>query len=458
MKTKPAADRSIRSFWRSLFFFATAVCLSFSLIACGSNGQSNEGNGGDEATVAENTNQDQGGNEEPSNSDKEDDSENSEKGTKKRRERTISVNAARAVQSDLVVPIIAEGTIRARHSAEIRTELEGRLIQIYAEDGQSVRKGQLIAKLDSREYEVAAEEARAKYLEALSLLAVEEDSLPALEIPDELQEKFEELRRLEKKGLITREERLAREIALEVEALRDGIYRVEIAASRSGVSAARTALERARLTLERTEIRAPFSGVVTGLVLSQGEQVTKGQQICTLVNNVDIEAEVGVLEADMSELTVGRPAFLIFPAVGETLQAEVDVVSPQFDRDTRTCQVLLRFRSENGSVRPGMFVRAVIAGRTYKDRLLVPKEAILTREGRPLLFKVEDDRTKWLYLQLGERNDYLVEVKRVLQGGTLAPGDLVIVTDHLTLAHDAKVKVKKVVGISDPWSSVQEDT
>ncbi|MFH1754455.1 MAG: efflux RND transporter periplasmic adaptor subunit [Candidatus Latescibacterota bacterium] len=441
---------SCRCFSRFILVLVTA----FLLAACGGGGSDEDLNEhtqtADQSVEGEIGEQQEGDADDAATGDEDEDE------PKKRRERITSVHAAQVVQSDLVVPIIAEGTVRARHTAEIRSELEGRLVRIHVQDGATVKKGQIIAALDAREYEVAAEEARSRYLETLSLLAVEQDSLATMVIPASLKEKFKELDRLEQQGKITREEKLVREIKLEVEALKDGIYRVEIAASRSGVSAARTTLERARLTLERAQIRAPFDGVVTGLVLSQGEQVTKGQSICTLVNNIDIEAEVGVLEADMGNLIAGRPALLIVSSLSETLQVQVDVISPQFDRDTRTCQVLLRFKSEQGRVRPGMFVRAIIAGETFAKRLLVPKEAILTRDGRPLLFKVEEERSKWLYLKLGKRNDYLVEVESVLQGGTLAPGDLVIVSDHLTLAHDAKVKVKKIVGISDPWNSGSE--
>ena len=69
----------------------------------------------------------------------------------------------------------------------------------------------------------------------------------------------------------------------------------------------------------------------------------------------------------------------------DTLAVTVDVISPQFDRESRTCDVLLRLRNEEGKIRPGMFARAIIAGESFSDRLLVPKEAILTRDGRPLL-------------------------------------------------------------------------
>ena len=112
--------------------------------------------------------------------------------------------------------------------------------------------------------------------------------------------------------------------------------------------------------------------------------------------------------------------------------------------------MLIRVKNDDGRLRPGMFARALIAGERFEDRLLVPREAILTRDGRPLLFKVEDGRAKWLYVGVGESNDHLVEITSVLQGGTLEPGDRVVVSDHLTLAHDAKVKVRKTLAVRRP--------
>jgi membrane fusion protein (multidrug efflux system) len=347
--------------------------------------------------------------------------------------------------------VVAEGAIRARHTAEIRTEINGRIMTIPSREGQKIRKGAIILKLDAREYQVAAQEARSKYLQALSILAVEEDSIDVVERSAELIEKIRELEKLEESGKISREERLAREVALDVEELKNGSFRADMVATRSGVTAARMDLERAYLNLERTEIRAPFSGVISGLTLSEGEHVVTSQTLCTIVNNTDLEAQVGVLESDIGNVEQGRPALLAIPALGETLRVDVDVISPHFDRNSRTCDVLLRLEDPTGHVKPGMFARAIIAGERFEDRLLVPRESILTRDGRPLLFKVDGDQAKWLYLKLGRQNDYVVEVEGVLQGGSLEPGDLVVVSNHLTLSHDAKIKVKKTLLIGDPW-------
>jgi len=84
---------------------------------------------------------------------------------------------------------------------------------------------------------------------------------------------------------------------------------------------------------------------------------------------------------------------------------------------------------------------------------LIPNEAILSRDGRPLLFRVEDDHAKWVYLKLGLRNDRFTEVERVLQGGPLDPGTLIVISNHLTLSHDAKVKVRKIIDNRVAWSN-----
>jgi membrane fusion protein (multidrug efflux system) len=424
------------------------VCLAFALAACGTDNHAAESGEGDSSSVAsvEGSMESDG-----ENFGQKDDEKNSEEKKKKKKEKSTTVGASVVFSGDLIKPVIAEGTIRARNSAEIRAEIAGKITRVYAQEGQVLRKGQMIAKIDDREYQVAVEEARATYLQTLSLLAIEEDDLKAQAMAQEMRDEFANLERLERAGEITAEERLAREIEMDVEALKGGKFRVEIAAARSGVSQARAAHERARLNLERTEIRAPFNGVITALTLSLGELATANEAICTVVDNINIEAEVGVLEADLGYVTTGKPTLLAVPALGETLQVQVDVVSPQFDRASRTCQVLIRLKDDSGRIRPGMFVRALIAGQTFIDRLLVPREAILTRDDRPLLFKVEDGRAKWLYITLGESNDDLVEITKVLQGGQLAPGDKVIVSDHLTLTHEAKVKVKKTLPVKDPW-------
>ncbi len=373
------------------------------------------------------------------------------------KEKTVSVNAAKAIRADLVIPVIAEGTIRAPRSTEIRTEITGRVQKVFIKEGQRVRRGQTLAQLDDREYQVALDEAQANYLQALGKLAVDDDGDSNTDAAADLEARVKEIEEMGRTGALTREEVQKKILELEVAATKEGAYRDELVEVRSGMSAARAAVKRAELDLEHTTITAPFDGVVEDITITSGEWVTVQQHLCDLVDNVNVEADVAVLESDLAGVDEGRPVLLEVPALAETLRVNVDVVSPQVDAATRTCRVLMRFKNTEGRFRPGMFVRAVIAGRSFPDCLLVPKEAILTRDGRPLLFRIEDDRSKWVYVRLGRSNDRFVEIDRVLQGGPLDAGTLVVVSDHLTLTHDAKVKVKKVQEPAPLWSDRSEE-
>lgn len=458
----PRSARSMRSMRRVSLLLVLLLGL---WTGCGGTGDSGDGSDADSTGTASESaagsdspgesSSDESGDDGEDSGDSED-SDDKDGEDKPRKEKTTSVQAATVTRGNLVIPVVAEGRIRARKTAEIRSEISGRVDRILVQEGSRVGRGQVLARLDGREYEVAIAESRSRYLESLSRILVEEerresdgaggDTIAALE--EELVDLWEQ----ERLGKMSRDERLARERAIEIAALENGAFRQRLVDARTGLAGAKADEERARLNLERTEIRAPFAGVVSNLTLQPGERITTGDPICNLVDNVDVEAEVGVLESDLRGLVVGRPALLMIPALAETLQASVDVIAPEIDPDTRTCRVLLRYRSEDGRVRPGMFVRASIAGQTFEDRILVPREAILMRDERPLVFKVEDGRAKWVYVTTGMQNDRVVEISGVIQGGPLDPGTKVIVTDHLTLTENAKVKVTKTRGLGDPWA------
>lgn len=376
------------------------------------------------------------------------DADESDDDTSSRRERSVTVEVARAVAGDLVLPIVAEGALEARHDVTLNTELQGQVLRVHVREGERVHEGDLIVELDAREHTVALEQAEATYREALARLAAEGD--------------LQDLEGGELDALAAAPPGSAAsptgtpamdQILAEVEAMREGAYRRDVMVARSGVGAARAALEQARLDLERTQFRAPFDGVVEDLIDTVGEQVPVGTAICRIVDDRALAARVEVLESDLRGLERGRPVLLGIPALGDTIAATVDVVGTTVDPNSRTCHVLMWIDNPDGRRKPGMYIRASIAGDTRPAQLLVPNQAILTRDGRPLLFKVEKDRARWLYVQLGERNDAVVAIARVDQGGTLEPGDSVVVSNHLTLAHEAKVSVRRTVPLGDPWSA-----
>lgn len=381
-----------------------------------------------------------------------DSSAGEEAGEEPAKEKAIKVNVGEVRQGDLVLPVYADGTIRTPRSAAIKTKVGGQLLEVKVRDGDRVRRGQLLARIDPREYELALEESRFRHLAALSQMAAEGDTFTAnASAVAAFAAERDRLAAARDRGELARDAYQAQLLDLEKRALQDGAFREAVFQQRTGLAEARLAEERARLNLEYTEVRAPFDGIVQGLAMVVGEIVGAGTQVCAVTNNDRLEAAVNVLEADLGDLATGRPVLLAVAATGDTLRAQVDVISPTLDQASRTCEVLVRFANPEGRLRPGMFVRAQVAGRVYRDRLLVPKDAVLVRDNRPLVFKREDDRARWLYVDTGLQNDQWVEILAVHSGGSLAAGEEVVVSDHLTLAHEAKISVRRRVPPDDRW-------
>jgi HlyD family secretion protein len=331
-------------------------------------------------------------------------------------EATIDVVVAR--RTDLPLRARASGHLRPWHRAVLKAESSGPVVARPVREGEQVEEGEVLVRLRSEEERIALEEARAEMLTARA----------------EYQAKYEG------EGLA-----LARaDTTAGPGALPDQTRSATQAAS-SGLTAARQAVRRARLNLRRTRVKAPFSGRVAHLEVETGQSVSTGETVATLLDDDRLKVEVDVLESDVVHLEKGASARVHVPALGPATDSTAQVtgtvwaVNPTVDPQSGTGAVTVAIPNPDGELVSGLYADVWLETRRLEDRLVVPDEAVLVRQGRDLVFVVENGRAQWTYVDVGARSGEHVAIT-----DGVAPGDTVAVDGHFALAHDAPVSVTAV--------------
>ncbi len=372
----------------------------------------------------------------------------------------VPVEVARARIGDLVQRLTATGLTRARREITVAPRVAGQVVEIGAREGEFVPAGGLLLRLDDREYALALAEARDRLLGAqvdfglllrekkrTSLTQPRAETNGARAAGDSAQwrrlqaarQRFQLAKEKRQRGEITQDELEQARLEFETEEVLSGAKRDQLLAHKTGLTAAQLAVQRAELNLSYTRIRAPFPGFVADLKVEKGQQVAVGQVCCKLVDLSQIDVDVQVLESEIGLVQEGRHAEVTFPAYpDEVFAGQVVHLNPMVDTETKTARATVRLQNPDRRLLPGMFAYVKLDAKIYKNRLLVPRDAILVRDQRKLLFIVRDGLAKWCYVTTGLENEDFVEIVDSTFG--LKPGELVITGGHYTLAHDARVR------------------
>jgi len=328
---------------------------------------------------------------------------------------SIPVSALPVTRDTFVVTVSAAGQAQAMARTLLAAEVEGPVTEVYVEEGDRVRQGQVLARIDPERYAFELEKAQAALERAAAQFA--EYTLFDDEIEDE------ELR----------------------------AERRRMARARSGLSEAEVTVREAELNVERATIRAPFAGSIANMAIVPGERVQQRDSIAEVVDLAQVRIEVQALETEVPFLREGRRARVTLSAFPDTaFLGRVASINPVVDPRTRTSRVTVVLPNPDGAVKPGMYARVRIAARLYANRVMVPRSAILERDNRTLVFVFEPDSegsaeglAKWTYVTTGLENEDFFEIVPGEGTTMLEPGQMVLTEGHYTLIHDARVRVEE---------------
>jgi HlyD family secretion protein len=324
---------------------------------------------------------------------------------------TTTAAVTRDVQPSAGTPILtASGYVVARRKAVVSAKIQGRLSELRVEEGSVVREGETIARLESVDYEASVRRAEAAVLRAEADLA----------------EYVRQLRLSED---------LAAQKIVSVDQRDAAASRVKIA--EAAVAQAKADLAYAEAQLQNTFIRAPFSGVVVKKMAEVGESVapippgvnisTSSGAIVALADLATLEVEADVAEANVARVKNGQPAEVTVEAIPDRrYKAVLRQVIPTADRTKATVMVKVTILDKDKDLKPEMSAKVTFLEPEKKGPspasagapvVLVPRESVVSRDGKPTVFLVREGKAQARAILLGtERKDQVI-VKEGLAGG-----------------------------------------
>ena len=288
----------------------------------------------------------------------------------------IPVEVRAPLRAEMLAVYTGTAALEADREASVVAKVSGEVRALMIEEGQPVRAGQLLARLDGDQLRLERDRAQA------TLAKLEHDYQRNIE--------------LHEKGLVA------------PGAFENLKYEVE---------AQRAAFELARLQLSYTEIRAPIDGVLSERMIKVGNTIKPNDVLFRVTDLEPLLLYVHIPERELGRLKPGQPANIQVDAVpGQAFVGSVARLSPVVDPQTATFKATIEVVDPTARLKPGMFARLGIVYERREQALQIPRTAIVDNEDGPTVFVVEADKAQQRPIRIGLANAGFVEVTAGLKG------------------------------------------
>lgn len=202
----------------------------------------------------------------------------------------------------------------------------------------------------------------------------------------------------------------------------------------SGLTLAELRLKKAKEDLRKLSVRSPIHGRIANLDQKPYNYVSASDEICLVLDDRSFEVVFSVLETELSQLSLKQQVTVSPYAFQGSYKGVIKEINPLVENGMVTIKA--RVNNQDGRLVDGLNVQVTIQN-SQLDQLVVPKEAVVPRDGRRVVFTLEPDSTVyWNYVEVGQEN---VNEYAIVDG--LEAGDQVVITGNINLAHQSKVKV-----------------
>lgn len=308
----------------------------------------------------------------------------------------IPVETSKPTRGDIYAIYTGTAPIEAFAEANVISKVGGEVREILVEEGDAVRQGQILARLDGDRLRLELSQSEAQLRK--------------------LQRDYERNIDLSEKGLVSAGD--FDKIKFETEALQ-------------------ASFNLAKLELDYTQIRAPIDGVISERFIKLGNTLSENDPVFRVTSFEPLVAYLHIPEREYRNIDAGQTVGINIDALqGAAIVASVTRVSPIVDPETGTFKITIEIYDEQRRIKPGMFGRISVIYDQHANVLQVPRSAIIEEIGQTSVFVVENDIAIRRPVETGFSNEGLIEIT-----SGLTDDELVVTVGQIGLKPDAKVMV-----------------
>ncbi len=298
--------------------------------------------------------------------------------------------------------LVSNGKLYAKNNAEVYFNSANRITNIYVANGDRVKKGQIIAKLDNYMLKNKVEQAKN---------AIEQSKL-------ELQDQ-----------LIGQGYKLQDTVSVPEDV-------IKLLKTKSGYNNAVNSYKMAQFDYDNTTLRSPINGVIANLTSKVNTVANNSKPFCNIIDINHMEVSFLVLESEMDMIRKGASIVVTPFSMPEVkIKGKITEINPWVDENGMV-RIKASLNSHSKGME-GMSVRVSIF-RSLEEQWVVPKTAVVLRTNKKVVFVKKGDKAMWNYVNVGLENakEYTITGK-----GTLKEGDTIITSGNINLAHESPIKV-----------------
>ncbi len=301
------------------------------------------------------------------------------------------------------------GTVYYREVSELSAEVSGKVESFYFQEGDLVRKGTVLVRIDNR----------------LLLKDIEAKKAALASLEADIEKAEKNFKRIES---------LFREDSVAEQVYDEHLYRLKsLRADRSSLQAV---IERLDIELEKTLIASPFDGIIIKRYIDRGEWVSPGKSIASIARISPVDVLLNIPESMIRFVKKGQPVEVNIG--GAAHKGRVTAIVPKADLSTRTIPVKISLKN-NGGLFEGMEAVAGLPSGEPRELILLNRDAVLSRAGRTFVFAVVEGKAKMLPVEVVGYEG----LRAGVSSGVLKPGMKVVVKGNERLRDGQPLKVSE---------------